>query len=118
MGFKSEKIAKYMAFRKALKQQKIQYYKNAQLVAQMKSLQQIEGPTSTRIEKSSGGRDDYPDSFLLSCYHLIEEDDNFDTAVVLSQGLIPHGNKSLKDFEIYKSDEWKMWNEISQGGIR
>ena len=117
MGFKAEKIIKYMAFRKALKQQKVQYYKNAQLVAQMKSLQQIEGPTSTKIEKASGGRDDYPDSFLLSCYHLIEEDDNFDTAIVLSQGLVPVAN-SLEEYEIYQSDEWKLWNEISQGGIR
>lgn len=118
MGFKSEKIAKYMAFRKSLKQGKVNYYKNAQLVAQMKALQQIEGPTSTKIEKPSGGRDDYPDSFLLSCYHLIEEDDVFDTAVILAQGLIPSGKNSPKEFNLYQSEEWKMWNEILQGGIR
>jgi hypothetical protein len=85
----------------------------------MKSLQQIEGVTSTKIEKSSGGHDDYPDSFLLSCYHLIEEEDVFDTAIVLAQGIVPR-KKQLGEYDLYKSDEWKMWNEINQrtGGIR
>jgi hypothetical protein len=109
MNFRSEKITKYMAFRKALKQEKIKYYKNTQLTAQLKSLQQIEGPTSTKIEKPSGGRDDYPDSFLLSCYHLIEEEDDFDTAIVLAR------KRNPVEFGLYQSDEWKMWNKL-QGG--
>jgi hypothetical protein len=56
---------------------------------------------------------------LLSCYHLIEEEDVFDTAIVLAQGIVPR-KKQLGEYDLYKSDEWKMWNEINQrtGGIR
>jgi len=118
MSFKSEKVAKYMAFRKALKQGKVQYYNNPQLIMQMKSLQQIEGPTSTKITKPSGGRDDYPDSFLLSCYHLIEEDENF-TAEAVGVGEVLTGGAAIPEVEeLYQSDEWKMWNTVLQGGRR
>ena len=43
----------------------------------MKGLQQLDGRTRTQIKHASGMSDDLIDSFLMSTYHFIEDDDGF-----------------------------------------
>ena len=116
---RAEKIKKYMTFRRFLKQGKIQYYKHSELLAQMKALQQTEGITSTKISKPSGGKDDYPDSFLLSAYNYLSDEVDFDTTIVdhmpLAQRAV-YGDRydtqlgMLKG--LHESDEFKLWRGV------
>jgi hypothetical protein len=102
MSFKAEKVAKYMALRKAFKQKKINIYHNTELISQLKALQQIEGLTNTRIQKPEGGRDDYPDSLLLSCYHFVEEEEDFDSEAIAAPTM-------EQAQELVNSEEWREW---------
>ena len=73
MSFRAEKIKKYIQFRSKLKQGKIKYYPNKKLITEMKQLEQIEGIRTTQIRKPSGGTDDFIDSFVMSTYFYIED---------------------------------------------
>lgn len=116
MNFRGEKVKKYFALRKAFKKKKIVLYKNPELIAQLKALQQIETPMTTKIQKPYGGRDDYPDSLVLSTYHFTEEDEPFtvDIAYEIKAVNPMEDNPRKRDqtVELYQSDEYKLWNEV------
>tara|TARA_Y100000310_G_C20699773_1_gene828613 strand:- start:4911 stop:6419 length:1509 start_codon:yes stop_codon:yes gene_type:complete len=82
MTFRTEKVSKYMSFRSKLKQSLILSYPDRELEAQMKGLQQQELATHTKITKPSGGKDDLVDSFLLSCYHFLDMEEDFEVVAV------------------------------------
>jgi hypothetical protein len=113
MNFRAEKIKKYMAMKQKIKKGEIQIYPQKELVAQLKSLQQIEKPSSTAIEKPSGGRDDYPDSLLLSLYHFLEDIEDGFEVIEKPEGIDINSKEGRRDSlweSFYKnSEEAKLW---------
>lgn len=75
MNFRSDKVKKYSAFRAALG--KIKSYKDDDLQTEMLALEQSEGSTQSKIMHAPGYSDDHIDSFVMSCYFFIQEDDSF-----------------------------------------
>lgn len=73
MTFRKEKVAKYGQFRAKLYSGKIKFYRFEELSAEMKAMEEEETVRSTRISKPSGGTDDIVDSFVMSVYYFIED---------------------------------------------
>lgn len=78
MVFARDKIMKYGEFRAQLNKGNIKSYADSELVGEMKALQQIDGKTRTQIRHAPGMSDDLTDSFLMSTYHFIGDDTDFD----------------------------------------
>jgi len=83
MKFRTEKVAKYVSFRSMLHKGKIKSYDTDELKKQMKAMQEIQGVVTVKIEKPTGGKDDAVDSFLLACYHYLDQDTSFESYAVL-----------------------------------
>ena len=77
MSFAKEKIKKYGEFRAKLNKGLIKSFVDAELVAEMKALQQLEGTQRTMIKHAPGMTDDLIDSFLMGAYHMVTDDDGF-----------------------------------------
>lgn len=88
MSFRSEKVAKYTAFRAKLRQKMVNYYKNPGLIKQMKALQEIATPATTKIEKPSGGKDDMIDSLVIASYHLLDDETSFSSETTALNAII------------------------------
>ena len=74
MNFAGEKVKKYGQFRSKLNRFYIKSYPDGDLQGQMKALMTRQGVERTKIQPPPGYGDDYVDSFLLSAYHYIDED--------------------------------------------
>lgn len=77
MKFASEKVKKYGEFRAKLHKGRIKSYIDPELQSQMKALMTKQGVERTQIQPPPGYKDDYIDSFLLSTYFYISDDDGF-----------------------------------------
>jgi hypothetical protein len=77
MNFRSEKTAKYGAFRSALNRGDIISFRDDALQTEMLALEFSEGKRNTVIQHAPGYSDDMIDSFLLSAYFFVQEDGNF-----------------------------------------
>jgi len=106
MSFKAEKIAKYLALRTKIFLKLIEFYPCTENTSQWKALQIIEGVASTKIEKGSGSRDDYPDSVLMANYFFLSEDGEFDSFISAPV------EKKVKDIKEARID--KQWDTLIQ----
>jgi len=75
MSFRAEKVKKYGAFRSMLKKGLIRSYKDDDLQTEMLAMEYSHGSRQSVIQHAPGYSDDHIDSFLLSCYHYLQEDD-------------------------------------------
>ncbi len=112
-NFKREKIEKYTAFRSKLYKGMIKYYNLHPLLVQMKALQEVKNKVNVSIEKPRRGLDDRIDSFLISCYHYLEEGTPFESGLLMSQ--MDMTNLAVSD----RSDkEWKKLKEKTERLLR
>lgn len=74
MEFKRDKIKKYGAFRGKLNRGLVKSYPDEDLKIEMNALEKIEGIRSTQIRHAPGYNDDIIDSFIISCFHFLEEE--------------------------------------------
>ena len=75
MNFKADKVKKYGAFRAALKKGIIESYEDADLKTEMVALEQIEGQQTSKIQHAPGYTDDMIDSFVMSTYFYVQDDE-------------------------------------------
>ena len=74
MNFRSEKVKKYGAFRVALKRGKIKSYEDDNLKTEMLALEFTPGSRQSNIQHAPGYSDDLLDSFLMSCYFYLDDE--------------------------------------------
>jgi len=74
MNFKADKVKKYGAFRSMLNKGMIDCYLDEDLRTEMLSMEFMEGQRSTIIKHAPGYSDDLIDSFIMSCYFFLNED--------------------------------------------
>lgn len=77
MNFRSEKTKKYGAFRSMLNKGLIKSYPDEELKTEMLALEIAEGRRQSNIQHAPGYTDDLIDSFLLSTYFYIEDEEGF-----------------------------------------
>ena len=77
MNFRSEKVKKYGAFRSSLKKGYIKSYEDVDLRAEMLALEFGNTTKQSLIQHAPGYTDDLIDSFLMSCYFYIEDENTF-----------------------------------------
>jgi hypothetical protein len=77
MNFRSDKVKKYGAFRASLNREEIVSYEDSDLKTEMIALEQTEGNRQSNIQHAPGYNDDLIDSFVMSCYFYVEEEDSF-----------------------------------------
>lgn len=76
MAFRTDKVKKYGAFRAMLNRGKIKSYIDSELQTEMLSMEQSETAKQSLIQHAPGYTDDLIDSFVMSTYFFIEEDDD------------------------------------------
>ena len=77
MNFRSDKVKKYGAFRAALNRGEIVSYRDDDLLVEMNSLEFAHGNRQSVIHPAPGYNDDLIDSFVMSCYFFVQEDEGF-----------------------------------------
>ena len=75
MSFRSDKVAKYGAFRAKLNKGKIQSYEDPDLRCEMLALENSSTSRQSVIIAPPGYSDDMIDSFVMSSYFYIDEED-------------------------------------------
>jgi len=74
MSFKADKVKKYGAFRSMLNKGYVDSYEDEDLRVEMLGMEFSEGQRSTIIRHAPGYSDDLIDSFIMSCYFFLNED--------------------------------------------
>lgn len=77
MNFRTDKVKKYGAFRNYLNKGRILSYHDTELKTEMMAMEFSEGSRQSVIMHAPGYTDDLIDSFVLSSYHMLEEDNGF-----------------------------------------
>jgi hypothetical protein len=77
MNFRSEKVKKYGAFRAALNRGQVKSYVDDELKTEMLALEFKEGTKQSLIQHAPGYTDDLIDSFVMSAYYYIQDDNSF-----------------------------------------
>lgn len=75
MSFRAEKVSKYGSFRAYLKRQKIKSYKDDDLKTEMYALEYTPGARQSNIQHAPNYSDDLIDSFLMSTYFFIDDEE-------------------------------------------
>ena len=75
MSFRADKVKKYGAFRVFLKRGKIVSYEDEDLKTEMLAMEHTPGSRQSNIQHAPGYSDDLIDSFLMSTYFFIEDED-------------------------------------------
>ena len=75
MSFRSEKVKKYGAFRSMLAKGKIESYKDDDLQTEMLAMEFSNSSKQSIIQHAPGYSDDLIDSFIMSTYFFIEDED-------------------------------------------
>lgn len=75
MAFRTDKVKKYGAFRVALKRGYIKSYDDDALKTEMYALEFTPGARQSNIQHAPGYSDDLIDSFLMSTYFFIEDEE-------------------------------------------
>jgi hypothetical protein len=75
MNFRAEKVKKYGAFRSALNKGMIQSYPDKDLKVEMLSMEFNNGSQQSVIQHATGYTDDLIDSFVMSCYFFVTDED-------------------------------------------
>lgn len=76
MNFTRDKVRKYSAFDDLLSMGRVYSYDDADLREEMKALEKEETRTRTKISAPRNYTDDLIDSFVMSCYFFLEQEDN------------------------------------------
>jgi len=76
MSFRADKVKKYGAFRVALKRSRIQSYQDEDLKTEMLAMEHTPGNRQSNIQHAPGYSDDLIDSFLMSTYFFIDDEDS------------------------------------------
>lgn len=79
MNFKSDKVKKYGAFRSMLKRGRIMSYPDEDLKTEMLALENSERARNSVINPGAGYNDDLIDSFVMSCYFFLTDDNKLET---------------------------------------
>ena len=74
MNFRSEKVKKYGAFRASVNRGEVESYYDDELKTEMLALEQKTGNRQSVIGAAPGYRDDLIDSFVLSAYFFVQDD--------------------------------------------
>jgi hypothetical protein len=77
MNFRSDKVKKYGAFRAALNREEIVSYDDPDLKTEMVAMEQTEGNRQSNIMHAPGYTDDLIDSFVMSTYFYVEDENSF-----------------------------------------
>ena len=77
MGFRAEKVAKYGAFRSELNKNNILSYEDDKLKTEMLAMEFSNSSKQSVIQHAPNYSDDMIDSFVMSCYHFVQEDNTF-----------------------------------------
>jgi hypothetical protein len=72
MSFRSEKVKKYTGFKSKLYQGLVKSYQDEKLQMQMISLENARNTRQSYIQASRGSKDDFVDSFVISCYFFVD----------------------------------------------
>jgi len=75
MNFKSDKVKKYGAFRASMNRGQVHSYNDDNLKTEMLALEQSDGARSTIIRHAPNYTDDRIDSFVMSAYFYVQEDE-------------------------------------------
>ena len=78
MAFRADKVKKYGAFRVQLKRGKIKSYRDEELKTEMLALENTPGARQSLIQHAPGYTDDLIDSFLMSTYFFIEDEERLE----------------------------------------
>jgi hypothetical protein len=78
MVFRADKVKKYGAFRVALKRGYIKSYNDDLLKAEMYALENTPGARQSNIQHAPGYTDDLIDSFLMSTFFFIEDEERLE----------------------------------------
>ena len=89
MNFRAEKVNKYSAFRGMLNRNRLVTYFDDDLKTEMLALENNPKRARSVIGAPSGYGDDLIDSWVMSCYYFMDEDD--------STGFISLGKKPVRD---------------------
>jgi len=76
MSFRAEKIKKYGAFRAKLHRNRVISYLDEELKTEMYSMEYTPNSRQSNIQHASGYSDDLIDSFIMSTYFYIEDEDS------------------------------------------
>jgi len=76
MSFRADKVKKYGAFRVKLKKGRIQSYQDEDLKTEMLAMEHTPGSRQSNIQHAPGYSDDLIDSFLMSTYFFIDDEDS------------------------------------------
>jgi hypothetical protein len=76
MNFRTDKVKKYGAFRAKLNKGFVTSYEDSDLRIEMLALEQNEGNRQSYIMHAPGYTDDLIDSFVMSTYYYIEDDED------------------------------------------
>lgn len=74
MNFKTDKVKKYGAFRARLNLGKVKSFVDDDLQVEMRVMENTQGGKQSYIMAAPGYTDDLIDSFVMSCYFFLEED--------------------------------------------
>jgi hypothetical protein len=77
MNFRSDKVKKFGAFRACVNREEVVSYEDPDLKTEMIALEQTEGSRQSNIMHAPGYNDDLIDSFIMSCYFYIEDENDF-----------------------------------------
>lgn len=77
MNFRKEKVKKYGAFRAALNRGVIHSYRDDDLQEEMNAMETSEGSSHSIIKHAPGYTDDLIDSFVMSAYFFVQDEDSF-----------------------------------------
>lgn len=77
MNFRQEKVKKYGSFRSSMNRGEIKSYNDNDLKIEMLALEFNQGTKQSYIQHAVGYTDDLIDSFVMSTYFFIEEDEGF-----------------------------------------
>lgn len=79
MNFRADKVKKYGAFRTSMNKGKIQSYKDDLLKTEMMAMEYSDGARQSVLMHAPGYTDDLIDSFVMSTYFMVEEENTFKT---------------------------------------
>lgn len=77
MNFRQWKVKKYGAFRAKINKREVVSYVDDELKVEMKALEWGNTSVQSKIGAPRGYRDDLIDSFVMSCYFFLEEDESY-----------------------------------------
>jgi hypothetical protein len=76
MNFRSDKVKKFGALRSKINRGEVYSFNDDDLLAEMISLEFGTGSRQSRITAPKGGSDDLIDSFVISCFFFLDEDNS------------------------------------------